>query len=354
MGDFRFTKMGNRLKLFGVLSEFSQIAVIFDDSESVLYIDMSEVQSINSFGVRSWVNYISNYQGRIIYKECSIPVVEQFSMIPEFIGPNSWVESFFALYFCSKCNHEENTLLTIGINFDHKRKELISPTICPYCSDEMDADFIPDEYFFFLDELIAEKGKDDFAGDSLEDLDDDSDDFLNDFSKKPSDIFTSQSKTTLTDDSPSSDENEEMKEEVDEEEEENKDDNKDTDESDDQSRTYGKYLRKPLFTKLFMPDPEFQYEGSAYTTFTENICEGGLFICTYMKFVIGDRFKVEMSIPIEDDKFNISCEVEVKWIRKENQEKNILPGVGVEFLDLSPDDKKAIKTYVYSFVADDE
>ena len=84
--------------------------------------------------------------------------------------------------------------------------------------------------------------------------------------------------------------------------------------------------------------------------FSENISSEGMFVCSHLKFNVGDRFKTEFSLPLDDgNNHMLKCEVEIRWVREANPGQNVLPGVGVQFLDLDDEAKATVDAYVSSF-----
>ena len=283
MNNFRFTKNENIVKIYGKIDEFSDFTDIVDNKDSCTYLDVSGVHNINSNGIRSWVSYFKNYKGKIIFKNCPIPVTEQFSMVPEFLGVNSWVENFYALFYCSECDNEELQLLNIGSDINRKTKDILKTFTCKFCLQSMEPDFDQDEYFLFLEDLVELK------------------------EEPPTDDTSSKDEPDLD-----------------------------------------SIIRKPLKTRVSLFD-----EGSnrsTLTTFSENIGEQGIFICSHITFPVGSRFEVEFKLPLNSGAFVVRNLVEVRWIREENSLKNIIPGLGVQFVDLEKETAEKIKEYIESFI----
>ena len=109
-----------------------------------------------------------------------------------------------------------------------------------------------------------------------------------------------------------------------------------------------KQKRKPLRTTIYGLLPK-QMGGFKYSGFCENISEGGLFIQTPQFFELGSKFKIEFMVPLAEESLKVSAEVEVEWIRDENPSKNILPGVGVNFIQINDDSRQGIKEYIKGF-----
>lgn len=142
------------LKVHGVVDEdvlFEPFVAKFD-KEAV--VDFSGVTRINSCGVRQWTRAIVTCQARIRYVNAPALIVDQFSMVPEFLGANSTVESFQARYVCGACNREETVLLSVG---DAVSKGVAArgsceppPHACGQCGTPADLDHNADVYLEFL------------------------------------------------------------------------------------------------------------------------------------------------------------------------------------------------------------
>ncbi len=107
-----------------------------------------ELQSINSCGIRTWVNFLKELgTAPIAYEECPPLIVRQMNMVPSFIG-NADVLSVFVPYVCDNCEHEKMVLMT--------KDELVDPSAvpetipCENCEKgEMEFDGHPQQYFAF-------------------------------------------------------------------------------------------------------------------------------------------------------------------------------------------------------------
>ncbi len=81
-----------------------------------------------------------------------------------------------------------------------------------------------------------------------------------------------------------------------------------------------------------------------YTGFTQNISNGGLFIATHNPLEVGQRVELLFHLPSGSA---IRTQGEVAWIREYNEATpDIPPGMGVRFLDLSPEDSAKIREFV--------
>lgn len=139
------------VKLAGRMDEDMDLEKIKAVSEPQVNFDFKEVESINSCGIRDWINFLGEIPKShgIIYKNCPQVIIEQMNMVKGFLPSNSKIESFFAPFFCEACEHEEKILLTPEQINDKKAPHDIS---CPKCSSVgMDFDAIAAQYFHFLD-----------------------------------------------------------------------------------------------------------------------------------------------------------------------------------------------------------
>lgn len=110
-----------------------------------LIINWKGVTSINSCGVRNWVNFIKTMSDRTTYYiECPPLVVKQMNMIPSFLG-NATVYSVYVPYVCDNCDTEKLVLVTA------EKFSAVDETIqCENCqSPEMELDGHPKHYFTF-------------------------------------------------------------------------------------------------------------------------------------------------------------------------------------------------------------
>lgn len=85
-------------------------------------------------------------------------------------------------------------------------------------------------------------------------------------------------------------------------------------------------------------------EHNFYTGLTENISEGGLFIATYENLPIGTTIDVELGLP---DHPPIQSRAQVRWMREHSEfTEDVSPGVGVQFIDLGDDERRAIEAFL--------
>lgn len=117
---------------------------------SSIIMDLEGLTNFNSCGVREWVFLIKDLEklGAITFTKCSIPMVDQFNMVPESIGSGN-VESFYAPYVCETHGDTEVLLDTKG-DQDAVTRQMAPEKKCPACSQNLIFDAMPDSYFLFL------------------------------------------------------------------------------------------------------------------------------------------------------------------------------------------------------------
>lgn len=136
----------------GIVDEYADFSSLATCAGQMLYVDFSGVSRVNSSGLRSWIQTIQRNKIQLVLRDCSPSVVEQFAMIPEFVGKNGVVESFYARYQCVSCMHEENHRYQIGVNLDADtlNLDLQLATPCPQCGDVVELDHHAELYLTFL------------------------------------------------------------------------------------------------------------------------------------------------------------------------------------------------------------
>jgi anti-anti-sigma regulatory factor len=140
------------VKLSGVIDEDNELGTLADKlSGGTAVIDVSEIERINSCGVRDWVNWLGRAEkggARIVMVECSPAIVAQINLVNNFTG-NGVVKSFYAPYFCPNCDLEKVLLVETRDVFGQNPFKAPSCR-CDECDGPMDFDDMEDSYFAFL------------------------------------------------------------------------------------------------------------------------------------------------------------------------------------------------------------
>jgi anti-anti-sigma regulatory factor len=140
------------VKLSGVIDEDNELGALGDKlGTNTAVIDVSEIERINSCGVRDWVNWLSKAEkggAKVVLVECSPAIVAQINLVNNFLGQGQ-VKSFYAPYFCPNCDLEKVLLVeTRDMAGAHPFK---APSCrCDECDGPMDFDDMEESYFAFL------------------------------------------------------------------------------------------------------------------------------------------------------------------------------------------------------------
>ena len=117
-----------------------------------LVFNFRQVESVNSCGVRSWINFmreLEKEERNIKFEECTSEIVMQINMIPSFKG-KAHIASVYGGYVCDECGHEESVLFTEGKNLPEDPDDELPSVTCSQCGSEMELEEMEEEYFAFL------------------------------------------------------------------------------------------------------------------------------------------------------------------------------------------------------------
>lgn len=137
------------IKLNGIIDENTNLTALLNYKGKHLVFNFKDVTSINSCGIRTWVNFMKELSGsNIEFVECPPVIVRQMNMVPSFLG-SAKVTSVFVPYVCDSCEHEHYELFSIQ---DYKSGKSVLETMnCEKCSsEEMEMDGNVKQYFAFV------------------------------------------------------------------------------------------------------------------------------------------------------------------------------------------------------------
>ena len=114
-------------------------------------INFSQVEYVNSCGVRAWINFMRDLEKdrTVRFAECTPEIVMQINMIPSFKG-SAKIASVYGSYECDGCGHNEKILFEAGKNLPEEEDFELTPVSCPKCSEEMEMEELEEEYFAFM------------------------------------------------------------------------------------------------------------------------------------------------------------------------------------------------------------
>src|SRR5207249_4619200 len=87
----------------------------------------------------------------------------------------------------------------------------------------------------------------------------------------------------------------------------------------------------------------FESDHNFFMGFSENISEGGLFIATHTLRDVGTRIALTFELPGSAQSIRAICEV--RWSRVYNETSDTPPGLGLSFVELRPEDARAISNF---------
>lgn len=138
------------VKLAGVINEDNDLAEHLDLIDgSWVAINLSDVERINSCGLRDWVNWINALEAKgskMLFLECSLSIVAQINVVNNFTGTGR-IKSLYLPYYCEACNEAHPRLYEAE---DLAPEQLPPASRCIGCEQIMDFDDMPDTYFAFL------------------------------------------------------------------------------------------------------------------------------------------------------------------------------------------------------------
>lgn len=131
--------------LRGAITETTDFSKALAAEPKRVAIDLSEVDRVNSYGVREWIRFLKalvDGGAQVFLDRVSVPMVRQMNMIPQVRG-GAEVRSLFAPYYCPACDDEQRLPLTAG------SRDAPEHAPCPACGAEMEFDDVQDAYFAF-------------------------------------------------------------------------------------------------------------------------------------------------------------------------------------------------------------
>lgn len=123
---------------------------LFTDSKDVVTLHLDEVVSINSTGIREWINLMGRLKSaKIRLTKCPKVFVDQINMVKGFLPANAVVESFYVPYFSEQSGTEMKVLFERNKQFTDKEVNFEN-SIVDKDGATFEIDIIPDKYFKFI------------------------------------------------------------------------------------------------------------------------------------------------------------------------------------------------------------
>ena len=119
--------------------------------------NFQQVETVNSCGVRSWINFMRELQqaGRdIIFEECTSEIIMQINMIPS-SKEKRLLPPCTRVY--DECGHEDNILFVNGKNLPDDPDAELDAVMCSECGAEMELEEMAEEFFCLPSRLSLSK-----------------------------------------------------------------------------------------------------------------------------------------------------------------------------------------------------
>ena len=136
------------VELIGSIDEDADFKELIGLEQKTISFDFDKVSMINSCGIREWIKFIEKIpeSTHIVYNNCPQIIIEQINMVHGFFRKGASINSFYAPYFCEKCDKENK----VHLKADQVKNRKAPKMECPKCGEEMDFDAIEAQYFSFL------------------------------------------------------------------------------------------------------------------------------------------------------------------------------------------------------------
>lgn len=146
------------IALVGQIDENADYSgVVFDGLKEVCF-NFEGVSLINSTGLQRWISFLETIPVQMVirFEKCPVRVIAQINMFPGFVaGRDVEITSFFAPYYCQKCDRSSNLLLDRNTHFPSGGIQSAPHVACGTCKEEMEFDGIEKKYFHFLQGMAA-------------------------------------------------------------------------------------------------------------------------------------------------------------------------------------------------------
>jgi hypothetical protein len=124
----------------------------------VIEINLEEVASINSSGIRNWLKWVGDLCNEVELNFFNVPksMMDQVNMIPNFLPKNAKIKSFVMNYNCDNCDSHERKIYTQEQHVCKNEKtgqiEVRIPEVypCKFCGGQLQLEMFKAKFFRFL------------------------------------------------------------------------------------------------------------------------------------------------------------------------------------------------------------
>ncbi len=137
--------------LDGILNEQSDLGSLADSNDDPLIFDFSNLQRMNSYGIKKWIVSVKGLSGKkITYQNCPSFFIDQLNIVHE-LRAGAEIKSFALPLYCATCKAEKPAMIEVEKAKDPEFQEKIDALYkCPLCDDKLEFDDDVDSFFDFL------------------------------------------------------------------------------------------------------------------------------------------------------------------------------------------------------------
>ena len=141
------------IHLIGAMTEDADLSMLRVPSQATLEIELSQLTSINSIGIRemrTWSQALTNKAIKVTFApKC---FVDQINMVPDLLPRTATIESFYVPYYSEQTGEETRVLFTLGAEFSFGEDgfNLNPPAVNDAQGNPMEPDVVMGTYFAFL------------------------------------------------------------------------------------------------------------------------------------------------------------------------------------------------------------
>ncbi|MFP5519522.1 MAG: hypothetical protein ACLGGX_06435 [Bdellovibrionia bacterium] len=153
--EFQVQSQGSKaiLTMSGSIDEDADFSLINLAGHSEVDMNLQNLKSINSCGIREWIKWLSGLQvGTIQLQNCPKIIVDQINMVDGFLPPQAKVLSFYVPYYNDDSGSEMNVLFRYGQEYSDGK--LTPPeSVKDEDGNELEMDVIQAKYFKFISNM---------------------------------------------------------------------------------------------------------------------------------------------------------------------------------------------------------
>lgn len=141
------------VEISGAIAENFAVAANTIAGDVPIEIDLGNVNSLNSNGIRSFKLWLASLKNPVIwFTKCPHFFINQVNAINNFLPPQSKIMSFYVPFYSSKTDEEKFVLFTDGQEITNRGGGLFIniPSVLDKTGHVMEMDIVSDKFFAFL------------------------------------------------------------------------------------------------------------------------------------------------------------------------------------------------------------